>query len=150
MLCEAAQKSVHHVRPWLGSGCCPVTPVAARQCIDELEQKRERSYGITYLLVMEDSCLGMGLINYVHPVHRSANLGYWIRPEACGQGLAVALCKSLQKLAFLQMDLCRLELYIEPNNKASLRVAEKLGAEKEGLCRKRIFGRDALLYSLTT
>lgn len=147
-LCEAGQAAIHHVRPWMGTGLCPVTPAAARQCIDTFQQQRTSGYGIAYLLLQEQMCLGMGLINYIHPTHKTANLGYWIRPEACGQGLAIGLCQSLQKLAFTQMGLERLELLIEPNNKASLRVAAKLGAEKEGLCRRRIFGRDALLYSL--
>lgn len=149
-LCEAAQKSIQHVRPWLGTGLCPLSPTQARQCLQELDEQRLRGYGICYLLLMDDKCLGMGFINYIHPLHKTANLGFWIRPEACGQGLAVALCESLKKLAFAQVDLHRLELLIEPNNKASLRVAEKVGAEKEGFCRKRIFGRDALLYALTT
>lgn len=149
MLCEASQQSVSHVRPWMGTDLCPVTPAQARQCLTTLENQREQGYGITYLLVMDNRCLGMGLINYIHPLHRNANLGFWIRPEACGQGLAVQLCQALKKLAFDQMDLFRLELFIEPNNKASLRVAEKLGAEKEGYCRKRVCGRHALLYALT-
>lgn len=147
-LCDACRASSQHVRPWLGSQLCPLTPSATRQCINDMEHKRATGYGITYLLMQQDTCLGMGLINHIHPLHNTANLGYWIRPEACGQGLAVALCQSLMKLAFAQMSLQRLELFIEPNNKASMRVADKLGAEKEGLCRQRIFGRDAYLYAL--
>ncbi|MBU2979762.1 GNAT family N-acetyltransferase [Alteromonas sp. C1M14] len=149
MLCEAAQKSIQHVRPWLGTALCPLTPAQSRQCIQTLEEQRSTGYGITYLLILGSQCLGMGLINHIHPVHQTANLGYWIRPETCGQGLAGALCEALKKLAFSQAGLHRLEMYIEPNNKASLRVALKVGAEKEGLCRKRIFGRNALLYALT-
>ncbi|WP_245953221.1 GNAT family N-acetyltransferase [Alteromonas aestuariivivens] len=148
-LCEAGQASIHHVRPWLGSELCPVTLPAARQCIEILKQQREQGYGITYLLLHNERCLGMGLINYIHPVHKSANLGFWIRPDACGKGLAVGLARTLVKLAFSQMGLQRIELLIEPGNKSSQRVAIKLGAEKEGVCRKRIFGRDALLFSLT-
>lgn len=150
MLCEAAQQSITHVRPWLGTALCPVTPAQARQCITTLKAQRESGYGITYLLVMDGKCLGMGFINYIHPLHGNANLGFWIRPEACGQGVAVKLGQALKKLAFNQMNLCRLELFIEPNNKASLRVAEKLGAEKEGFLRKRINGRNALLYAVTS
>lgn len=150
ILLEAGQQSAHHVKPWLGVALTPQTPVAAKQCIDDMEKSRELGYGIAYLLVHDNRCLGMGIINYIHPLHLTANLGYWIRPDACGQGLAVALCQSLKKLAFSQMNLHRLECYIEPNNKASIRVAEKIGAEKEGYCRKRIFGRHALLYSVVT
>ncbi|GGW94897.1 GNAT family N-acetyltransferase [Alteromonas halophila] len=149
MLSVAGQQSAAHVRPWLGNTLCPVTPAASKQCITGMESQREQGYGITYLLIDDDQCLGMGLINYIHPVHLSANLGFWLRPDACGRGLATALCRSLIKLGFSQMGLHRLECLVEPANKASLRVVTRLGAEKEGVCRKRVFGRDALLYSIT-
>ncbi|WP_420933267.1 GNAT family N-acetyltransferase [Alteromonas sp. A081] len=148
MLCEAGQQSIHHVKPWLGPSLCPVTPTLSKQCIEGMEKARERGYGLTYLLVHEERCLGMGIINHIHHTHLIANLGYWLRPDACGKGLATAICESLKKLAFSQMNLNRLECVVEPNNKASLRVAERVGAIKEGLCRKRVFGRDALLYAL--
>lgn len=148
MLCEAGQQSIHHVKPWFGSSTCPVTPALSKQCIESMEKARESGYGLTYLLVHEERCLGMGIINHIHHTHLTANLGYWLRPDACGKGLAIAICEALKKLAFSQMNLNRLECFVEPNNKASLRVAERIGAIKEGLCRKRVFGRDALLYAL--
>jgi len=147
-LAEACVFAASHVKPWLGTALCPVTPAAVRKFIDDAEHKKDAGYGITYLMMDGQRCLGMGFINYIHPVHYTANLGFWIRPDACGKGLAVALCKSLTKLAFSQMQLHRLELFIEPANKASMKVAQKLGAQPEGLCRKRIFGRDAYLYAL--
>lgn len=148
VLCQASRLAADSVKPWMGSQLCPVTPVAARQCIEQQEQLRHTGYGITYLLMHEQACLGLGTINHIHAVHGTGNLGYWIRPDVSGRGLAVTLCQSLIKLAFAQMGMHRLELFIEPANQPSLRVAEKLGALKEGLCRKRILGRDAWLYAL--
>ena len=114
-----------------------------------MEKARETGYGLTYLLIHDEKCLGMGIINHIHHTHLTANLGYWLRPDACGKGLASAICEALKKLAFTQMNLNRLECFVEPNNKASLRVVECIGGIKEGLCRKRVFGRDALLYAIT-
>lgn len=90
----------------------------------------------------------MGIVNYIHPIHRVANLGYWIAPQACGQGLGSLLCDRLISLAKNHLNLVRLELFIEPANIASIKLAQRIGAAKEGLCRKRVFGRDAYLYSL--
>jgi ribosomal-protein-alanine N-acetyltransferase len=147
-LCEAGQHAISHVKPWFGSSVCPVTPMQSKQCIDAMEDARRNDYGLTYLLMHDEKCLGMGIINHIHHTHFTANLGYWLRQDACGKGLATAICEALKKLAFSQMNLHRLECFIEPNNKASLRVAERIGAVKEGLCRKRVFGRDALLYAV--
>ncbi|MEW9799124.1 GNAT family N-acetyltransferase [Alteromonas sp. CYL-A6] len=149
LLCEAGQRAAPYVKPWMGAELCPVTPAAAKQSIATSEASRQAGFGITYVLIDENRCLGMGLINYIHPTHLTANLGFWIRPEACGQGLAVKLARSLMKLGFAQMGLHRLECLIEPANKASLRVIQRIGGQQEGLCRKRLFGKDALLYSLT-
>ncbi|MCW8092552.1 GNAT family N-acetyltransferase [Alteromonas sp. ASW11-130] len=148
-LCEAGQKSVESIRPWLGTSLCPVTLPAARQCVAALELSRKQNYGLAYVLMNGPICFGMGVINYIHPIHLNANLGFWIRPDATGRGLAVALNQRLIKLAFEQMKLVRLEILVEPTNKASIRVAQKLNAEKEGLCQKRVFGRDAFLFRLT-
>lgn len=141
----AAKDAVH---PWMGTSLCPTTPLAAKQSIEKLEQARQAGFGVAYLMMFEGKCLGFGAINYIHPTHLTANLGYWIHPNMQGQGLAMALCKVLCKLAQSQLNLIRLELYIEPANVASIKVASKLGAVKEGLCRKRVFGRDAYLYGL--
>ena len=141
----AAASSVH---PWLGKTLCPTTLRNAQQSIKQLEHSRQLGFGITYVLQFGEECLGMGLINYIHPTHHNANLGYWLHPKARRQGLAFALCRKLLHLAFNQMDLNRLELFIEPENKASINLATRLNARREGLCQNRVFGRDALLFAI--
>jgi len=148
-LFQAGVDSAPSVHPWLGKTLCPVSLRNAQHTVRELENARLQGYGITYLLMYEGACLGMGIINYIHPIHKCANLGYWMRPNARGQGLAKALCNRLITLAFQQMGLIRLELYIEASNHASIHLAHKLNAVKEGLCKQRIFGRDALLFAVT-
>jgi ribosomal-protein-alanine N-acetyltransferase len=145
---QACVQSKTSVTPWLGAGMCPQTPLTTKQCITTLDKDRLQGYGITFLILFEQRCLGLGSINYIHPLHRCANLMCWLVPSACGKGLASALCQRLIQLAATQINLHRLELLIEPNNKAGLRLAHRLNASKEGLCRQRIFGRDALLYSI--
>jgi RimJ/RimL family protein N-acetyltransferase len=81
-----------------------------------------------------------------------ANLGYWIRSSQTRRGLATAAVRLLAHWAFDNTDLNRLELVISVENLASLRVAEKAGAVREGILRSRLllYGRshDAALYSL--
>ncbi|MBO1255143.1 GNAT family N-acetyltransferase [Alteromonas sp. 5E99-2] len=149
MLAKAGADSADHVHQWLGKELCPISLRAAVKVIADLEEKRIQGFGICYLLIFNQQCLGLGIINYIHPTHKNANLGYWLHPASVGQGLASALCKSLTRLAFTQMDLMRLELLIEPANYASIALAERIGASKEGLCKKRLWGtRDAYLYSI--
>ena len=71
-------------------------------------------------------------------------------PSVCW--LATQAVKSLAAWAFANTDLIRLEIVVALGNAASLRVAEKAGARREGTLRKRLFfhgvAHDAAMFSL--
>jgi ribosomal-protein-serine acetyltransferase len=94
---------------------------------------------------------GCGL-NQISRFNAVANLGYWVRATAMGRGVAVKAVKLLSDWAFRNTDLNRLEILAAVKNVRSQRVAEKAGAERDGVLRKRLMlhGRttDAVLYSI--
>ncbi len=94
---------------------------------------------------------GVGLGGIV-PAHRSANLGYWVSDDARGGGVAVAAAHLAATWAFAHLGLQRIEILIQPENTASLRVAVKLGAVCEGIARNGIIiggePREAMVHSL--
>ena len=59
-------------------------------------------------------------------------VGYGITPEFRGQGYAVEAARCVRDYGYREKGLKRLVSYIDPENKASLRVAEKLGAVRDG------------------
>ncbi|GAA2801232.1 hypothetical protein GCM10010470_40360 [Saccharopolyspora taberi] len=65
--------------------------------------------------------------------------------------MASAALKAMTSFAWSIAELHRIELYVEPRNRASCRVAETAGYEREGLLRshQEIGGirRDMLLYA---
>jgi len=84
---------------------------------------------------------------------RCADLGYWVEPAHRGKGIAAWASRYLIDFCFRVLRLQRLALVIRLNNAASQRVAEKLGAQFEGVARKRIFhaqrALDAKVYAIT-
>ncbi len=66
--------------------------------------------------------------------------------------MATVAARLLAQFGFGELKLSRLELVIDVDNQASQRVAEKLGAFREGVLRQRLFvhnqARDAVMYSL--
>jgi ribosomal-protein-serine acetyltransferase len=58
---------------------------------------------------------------------RSAELHYWIRSDHSGQGLTTEACKALIEWAPSALGARRLTLWTGRDNKASRRVATKLG-----------------------
>lgn len=80
-----------------------------------------------------------------------ASAGYWIASSRRRQGFAKDALATLTSWAVTLEELDRVELYVEPWNEGSWRVAEQAGYEREGLLRnwKRVGGqpRDMYMYS---
>lgn len=94
------------------------------------------------------------LSNVLRGPFQNGMVGYWIDREQAGQGLAPEAIVLLLQFAFEDLRLHRVEIAIVPRNKASLRVAEKLGLREEGLAvgYLQIQGiwEDHVRYALTT
>jgi ribosomal-protein-serine acetyltransferase len=91
-------------------------------------------------------------VNQVNKANRFANMGYWIRTSAMGRGVAPAAARLVAEHVFRSTDLNRLEIVCALGNVRSQRVAEKLGAVREGVLRKRLLipsgASDAVMFSL--
>lgn len=94
---------------------------------------------------------GIG-INQVDLAARRANLGYWVRSDCVSQGIASHAARLLAPCALEDLGLERIEIVAAIGNVASQRAAEKAGALREGLLRRRLrtpSGQaDAICYSL--
>lgn len=64
-----------------------------------------------------------------------ASLGYWVVRSARGHGVAAQALTAMATWALEELHIPRLQLYIEPWNRASIRTAERAGFECEGLLR---------------
>ena len=94
---------------------------------------------------------GVGL-NFINRLHNFANVGYWVRSSATGQGVAGAAVRLAAGFGFRELGFSRLEILAAVGNVASQRVADKAGARREGILRKRLQlhgeALDAVLFSL--
>ncbi|MEO5829509.1 MAG: GNAT family protein [Rhodanobacter sp.] len=92
---------------------------------------------------------GAGLSQH-DKLHRSANLGYWVRESCQRCGVAVAAARLVARFGFRQLGLARIEIVILPDNLASHTVAKHLGAKFEAIARQRLWvdrrARDAAVY----
>lgn len=93
--------------------------------------------------------IGMSLNSHAYRGH----IGYWVAAPARGQGVCTRALRLLSSWAFEELGLQRLELITDPDNRASQRVAEKVGFQREGLLRAHLRHpdgriRDSVLYSL--
>lgn len=84
---------------------------------------------------------------------RSAQVGYWIDREVAGRGVTPTAVALAVDHSFFTVGLHRIEANIRPENRASRRVAEKLGFREEGVRRRQLHidgaWRDHICYALT-
>lgn len=95
---------------------------------------------------------GCCTINRMDWPQRMANLTYWTDSRHTGRGAASAGAREVARFGFVQLGLGRVEILTDVDNRASQRVAEKIGAQREGVMRQRILlnetRRDAVLYGV--
>lgn len=123
--------------------------------VQRLQNSRSAGTGLALAITRNDDEAALGNVNLVRfsDDGQQAALGYWLVPSARGHGLATAAAKILCAWGVEQMNLVRIELAVLPDNAASHRVADRLGAAREGLRRDshEAGGRkwDTVIYSLS-
>lgn len=139
--------------PTIGSLPARATSDEALSWVRRQRQRHGDGIGFSFAIadLVTDRALG-GIGLWVKELNAGrATVGYSIAPRERGNGIAAAALTALTEFAWTITQLHRIELYIEPWNAASIRVAERAGYMREGLLRShQEIGdsrRDMLLYS---
>lgn len=151
---EAARESLAELSPWLG-WCHPdlkreeiASYILSREAA--WQNKEEFGFGV-FETTSGDFLGGVGLNQFNH-LHRICNLGYWVRTHCTGKGIASTAARRVAQFGFAELELERIEIVAAVANTASQRVAEKVGAMRECVQRKRLFindqSQDAVVFSL--
>jgi ribosomal-protein-serine acetyltransferase len=86
----------------------------------------------------------VGLDSCVH-LHRSCELGYWLRQSASGRGFMTEAARACVEFAFRRMGVHRVRCAAATDNHPSLRVIARLGFRFEGIARQAEFVADRWL-----
>ena len=151
---EAARESIAEMHPWM-PWCHQ--DYKLEESADWVHSRADQwALDQEYAFVVEDLAtrrlLGGAGLNQFDRANQRANLGYWIRTSAAGRGAATRATRLIAVFGFDYLDLERIEILAAVGNDGSQRVAEKVGASREGILRNRLLlhGQmyDALLYSI--
>ena len=85
-----------------------------------------------------DRHLGNVSIWHTSKQNSVAEIGYWIRSEETGRGICTEAVAHLLGVGFEELGLHRVTLRIAVGNRASERIAEKLGFLQEGTLREDV------------
>jgi len=154
-LFEAVRESIPEVSPWLAWCHENYSIEETREFLRSREDKSQGdewySFGVFDRNDGGRFLGGVGL-NFINRVHQFGNLGYWVRTSAAGKGVASKASPLVARFGFEELGLHRIEILAAVSNIASQRVAEKIGAAREGVLRNRLLIRgepqDAVMFSL--
>ena len=154
-LTEAVTESLPELSMWLpwAQGLYGISH--ARVFIKSSNRSWRRGRAFDFSVTMKDRpgrVVGGVGIWYTSRIQRTGEIGYWVRTDLTGKGVATEAAKALLSLGFETMGLHRILMRIAVGNHSSRRVAEKLGFSFEGIAREEIMVRgrwmDHEVYSL--
>ncbi len=132
----------------------PFTEAGGREWIDRKLSLRDAGQGWTFAIVELASGKAVGGIGikFRHPPD-AAEPGWWVIAARRNEGIAERAGRLLCRWALTDdTGIARIQATVEPWNRASQRVLEKLGFVREGLLRSysawRGSRQDVFLYSL--
>ena len=151
---EAVRESISELVEWM-PWCHPNYSIEeSRTWVesqpDKWEKGEEYNFAISYST--GELYLGGCGLRIIDRNIGAANLGYWVRTSQTKKGIATAATLLLTRFAFNKLRLNRVEIAVAVDNQASLRVAEKAGATREGILRNGLARNntpcDAVVFSL--
>jgi ribosomal-protein-serine acetyltransferase len=149
---DAARESIRDVYPFM-PWCRPdLTQEEQREWLETQISAFRSGTAYEFAIVADGRYLGGCGVNQIDELNRRANVGYWVRSTATRRGVATTAIRALASWAFANTDLVRLEIVVAAENVASLRTAERAGANREGVLKNRLLlhdvFHDAVMFSL--
>ncbi len=151
---EAICESLADLKPWMSWAHNDYRIKEAQDWIMVAQARWDDSayFGFAITDANRNTFLGGCSLSHLHPVDHFCNLGYWVRSTQRGRGFAGRAARLAARFAFERLNLVRVEIVVATGNEASQKVADKIGAHREGILLNRMtIGtrlHDAVIYSL--
>ena len=122
---------------WLDAIPQPYTLEHARAYVAHTREAWRTGSAASFAVVDPGSgaLLGSMSVRWVDRAAAVAEVGYWVRSEARGRGVATRALVLAARYALDELHASRVQLRAELRNDASQRVAEKAGFTREGVLR---------------
>jgi ribosomal-protein-alanine N-acetyltransferase len=127
------------LRPWEATSPDGPASFDMRLGVRRLLQQYRDGLGVPFVMEYGGEVAGqLNVWGIARGSLASATIGYWVSERFAGRDITPTSVALATDVAFTQLGLHRMEICIRPENRASLRVVEKLGFRYEGLRRRFI------------
>jgi ribosomal-protein-serine acetyltransferase len=152
----AVKESFADVNPWMPWGNVHYSTESCKNWIEQCDKNwnQDSNYQFAIIDALDGVYLGGCGLSDINSADKMANMGYWVRSGSFKKGIATTAAQLLADFGFHRLKLNRIEILVAVENKASLRVAEKIGATREGVMRNRLrlhdVTHDAVMFSMVS
>ena len=142
------------LKPWEATNPHGPTSFDYKSIIKSLIRQFENGDSVPFVILYQGEIVGqLNVSNILYGSVSTCVIGYWIIPEVAGRGITPTAVALVMDYIFFTIGLHRVEIDIRPENKASIRVVEKLGMRLEGVKKNYIHinnqWADHNIYALT-
>lgn len=132
---DAIQGERSDLRTWLPWVDQTATVADTIRFIEEAQARRADGAALVYGLWLELEFAGVVDLHAIDYDNGSAQIGYWLRCAARGQGLATQASMAMLGIAFEILELERVEIRCAVHNEPSQAIPRRLGFVLEGTLR---------------
>lgn len=129
-LVAAVRESLDHLGAWMPWAVPDYGAPEAMAFLELVQSGQEDAYAIRS--APDEALRGVCALNRFDSLNRTASVGYWLRADAVGRGLATRATAGLLVHGFEDLGLERVELLAAVDNDRSIAVARRLGLSEEG------------------
>jgi RimJ/RimL family protein N-acetyltransferase len=157
LLKEAIDSSIEHLTPWMPwARNEPQTLDEKVELLRTFRSQFDADDNYPYGVFSADEARQLGGAG-LHPRggEGSLEIGYFIRADSIGLGLATEVTAVLTRAGIERCGLVRVDVQVEPENERSLRIPRKLGFTEEARLRRRLEPkeeggprRDSILFTM--
>jgi ribosomal-protein-alanine N-acetyltransferase len=123
-----------------------------KKILKENPKRRKNNESWNYSILYDNQVVGGIGIRINQARKFTGEIGYFVDEKYWGKGITTEAVKLAEQEGFKKLGLTRIEILMQPKNKASEKVAIKNGYTKEGKLKKAIkdkngIMKDAFLYA---
>lgn len=136
-LWEAVDGSRAFLQPWLPWVPYQKSAESSHRFAEASASDWDNGRALRFAIRRRDDDLLLGVIGLEACVemHRSCDLGYWLRQEGAGQGFMTEAARACLAFGFRTVGVHRIRVAAATGNHPSLRVIGRLGFQFEGIAR---------------
>ena len=118
--------------------------------LEKIEQGFEKGEGVSWAVSLKNKneMVGYAGIWRIDREHHRGELGYSLHTDLWNRGIMSEVLNKIIHFGFYTLNLHSLEANVNPGNRASIRLLEKLGFVREAYFREKFL--DSVIYSLIT